>query len=638
MPNLIEERRALSTANRGRLLELLAAAGDEGMRPGDLYAAATLPARTGAERVAGLVEEGLAVRVGKSRVIATTAGRTEARAGTATVGAALDAALALLPAEAMRAFVRLTASDVIARSHLRSVYPDGWGCFVAVGPTKTGKTAMARLVASLFGLDPVATIHRAPVQSVGSLWGRRERDDAGWHFVPSPYLDQPYLCIDELDKAEGALRRALLRLVQGDVRVAGEEGEVADVAPTVWLCANGGPDLVPVEYRRRAVVLDTAPLEPLLGDVHRPMRQLFGGAIPRLALGRLVPPATEVPGDVVDELLAVLREGLTPAGWRQLDDRAVEKLVLGRAALGRLELRQAALDTAADYLACAGTVGERAAGTPATLRQRGPGGLRPDVEVSAHEGTTPAIREAERRAEELAVARARAEASQRVAQALQLLDLRRVPERWKPQASGLAAVLRKHKERIDAQRSVDGLRAAIDEAAPHAQEAAALLAEVDRERTEAERKRMQAHDEVRQRREAEKRQRAERAQAKAEAKAEASRRVDHLRAQAKPLEKLYARKTTPRGGRPDRELAAMVVDGRPILTAVVASDGRTPLWVSAFDRNVYFAAAEGACPALQRWGPQTRAMLAPALQYLHRWEDQAVRYAGRKARTKRPSV
>ena len=96
--------------NDETVLAVLAAAGEEGIRPGrELAAHARLPDRTVRDVLARLQARGLVRRDGRRRAWATDAGRSET--GTATPGLSLaptlDVALACLPAEALRAFARL---------------------------------------------------------------------------------------------------------------------------------------------------------------------------------------------------------------------------------------------------------------------------------------------------------------------------------------------------------------------------------------------------------------------------------------------------------------------------------------------------------------------------------------------------
>jgi MoxR-like ATPase len=108
----------------------------------------------------------------------------------------------------------------------------------------------------MFGFDPARTILSAPAETERSFWGRRYQVQGGtWRLRPSPVLSYPLLVLDELDKASPATQRAALKLLQGETRVLGEEGELVEVAPVVLVLSNSALDLIPPEYRRRCVVL-----------------------------------------------------------------------------------------------------------------------------------------------------------------------------------------------------------------------------------------------------------------------------------------------------------------------------------------------------------------------------------------------
>lgn len=298
MGDLIEARRAEAETNDAKVLRALAGAGDVGASTVELAAVTGLSERTVRAAVARLVGHRLAVRAGqRGRVFTTPAGRAEAGAGMpglALVGA-LDGAVGLLPSEGHRAFTRLLLSGVVARWHLRSRWRSGWGCFVVVGPTKTAKTAVAELACQALGLASSVAIRSLRGETEAALVGRRERIEGRFRLVASELLGLPLLCLDEFDKAPGELRTATSKLLQGDAEIAGEGTQVLDVAPCVMVCANS-PAGLRGEYLRRAVVLDTEPLLPLLGDVHESVRQvLAGGAVPRLDSTRCGPRSSSSP-------------------------------------------------------------------------------------------------------------------------------------------------------------------------------------------------------------------------------------------------------------------------------------------------------------------------------------------------------
>lgn len=351
---------------RHEVLVALAPAGDRGLSPRELVTMTGRSPSAVRELVGRLVTAGLVTRKGKRGALyITPAGAAEAGAVTAPVGpgpsaAALDSALSLLPAEGLRALTRLLLSVTVGRHHLRQVRPSGWLSGVACGPTTTGKTLAGLIVCHTFGLNSAVHVRLAAAETERSLWGRREQAPGGtWVLRPAAPLGSPFLVLDELDKAPAELRQALSKLLQGDTRVAGEGSEVVEVAPAVLVTTNGRPESIREEYRRRAMVLDTKPLVPLLGDIDLTARRVLApGILPHFDLARLGPPADALSDEDVAYLRKIARWVLTDDGWRQADMRGLELAALGRAALWGWAPEDAVNVTIADYATCAVTTGD----------------------------------------------------------------------------------------------------------------------------------------------------------------------------------------------------------------------------------------------------------------------------------------
>ncbi len=376
-PNELAERsRTAAAENNATVLSALAGAGDAGLRPGELAASVGLPERTVRETVGRLVDLGLVLRDGKRKLWATAAGRSEVGAGTPGLALAptLDAAIGCFPAEAQRAFVRLLLSAVIARHHLVDEHADGWAGFIALGPSKTGKTSIAKLVCRVYGLDELQAIKLAQDETAGSLVARRERDadtDTGYRVRSSPLLELPFATIDEWDKALEPVKSAASRLLLGHTATE-IEGTRLTMRPTVLVCLNTGRDegmrVLHEAHIRRSVVLDTTPLAGLVTDLDDAMHGLFQEtAVPRLILARLRPPATSLPSDLRRVLRDELRAGLTEEGWALSDVEPLARVALGRAALTDAPLEQAVFATVLDALTCAATLGHAHAGFSARL-------------------------------------------------------------------------------------------------------------------------------------------------------------------------------------------------------------------------------------------------------------------------------
>lgn len=473
---------AQAAANEAAVLAALVAAGDAGLRPGELAERSRLPPRTARAAVRRLERPGLVKREGKRRLWATPAARAEAGAGLPglALAPALDAALAHFPAEAQRAFCRLLLSAVPARWHLAGSHADGWGGFILLGPSKTGKSTIAKFVCRVYGLDERKALRLGLQETPGSLFGRRVRCQEGYRLERSPLLELPFVCIDEWDKAPEQVRRVASGLLLGQT-AAELEGEEIAVRPTVLLCLNSGPAGLGVlheAYLRRSVVLDTSELQGLLEDMDEAAERLFReAAIPTLSLARRRPPAERLPADVRKQLRLELKANLTPAGWALADVEAISRLALGRAALTAGDLEQAALATALDYLSCAATVGQAEADFALRLGPAlgGDGALRPDPASAAAEADQRRV--TARRTERETVAARLAFESERERRAAIVAQVRRAMGRPQDvEGRSLAKTLTAAARMLRGCRGSDSLEAAWQAVAPYLEQAAAWRA------------------------------------------------------------------------------------------------------------------------------------------------------------------
>jgi len=484
---LITRKQQEATANDHAVLSALAAAGDAGVTAGGLASLVTLAPRTTSEVVSRLVTRGLACRAGRRRIWATAAGRSEAGSGTVGLAPALDVALACLPAEALRAFARLQLAAVPARWHLAGEHDIGWSGFIALGPTKTGKTSIAQLVCRVYGVKELSAIKAAFRETPGSLVGRREKDGGsatGWRAEPSPALELPYLCIDEWDKASREVQAAAGGLLLGDS--ADElEGERVKIRPTVYVTLNTGRDGLRAlhgAHVRRSVVLDTTPLRPLLADIDEDMRRLFGGEapIPRLRLDRSKP-APALPDELRNLLRSELRAGLTQEGWQHTDVEPLARVALGRVALtSGVDLERAVLATALDYLTCAATLGHTLPGFASHLAGKlGAGALMPDAgaaeEELEHRRTAQASREHKAATARLAF---RADRERAAATALAARDA--MGRAQDPDRQAIASALTTAAEDLRAARTSEALENAVLVTLPYIKQAQAWMIDRDK--------------------------------------------------------------------------------------------------------------------------------------------------------------
>lgn len=261
--------------------------------------------------------------------------------------------------EQLGALIRLLLSAACARHHLRGKRTSGWLGGVAAGPTQTGKTLAGFVVAAALGLDQLDAVKLTSAESEKSLWGRREQQDKEtWVIRAAPVLTRPFVVVDELDKASAPVRKATLRLLQGQTKVPGEPGQTIEIACTPLVTCNTRPEVVPPEYRRRSVVLDMTGAPMIDTDVAAAVL----AAVPVLPYRQLPPPDAALPGELLREMQEALRANLTAGGYQLTDVRALEGAALGRAALTGETLDDAAEQTILDYLACARTTGDLATG------------------------------------------------------------------------------------------------------------------------------------------------------------------------------------------------------------------------------------------------------------------------------------
>ena len=314
-----------------------------------------VPPRTVRYRLSRLRDAGLVQLTGHDWTL-TGAGTQAALAATIPEPVASIAVLEDLPAEHW-AMLRLIENAVVARRALRDVYPGNWPGFVALGPTKSGKTLVGSLAARRFGLDPVDAVRLLMLETPGSLVARRVQTDADtWPSVPSPLLALPLVVLDEFDKATPEVQKAAFAYLAGTSQYSAEHGLI-EVHATAIITLNAAVDavrLLPDPYFRRAVVLDTTSLEAVTRDLDLVAAKLARVALP-VVPPDLVPPAADLPEKARDWLRSALLSCLTARGWQDVDVEAISRLVLGRWASMAADLAAAVHSVVADYLLISNT-------------------------------------------------------------------------------------------------------------------------------------------------------------------------------------------------------------------------------------------------------------------------------------------
>lgn len=674
---------AMLPAAAQRLGAALAELGGEAT-PGELGSRAGYSGGTQAKGVRALHAAGL-VEGTKARMRLTAAGRALFANASPPIGAgaALDAAGAVWGAAgyAHRALLELTASAIVGRYHLAPARPrDPQLVAVAVGNTRTGKTALGDQLCHLFGLD--ATMHQRLLRTMteGEMLGRRRQTNVGMVFDPAPTLSLPFLLLDEYEKAAADVRHAADILAQGQYLVP-IEGKPVEIRPTVLLALNPADadrlGKIHEAYQRRAAVLDTGYAAGRLDDLNTRLRDYYAShPSGPLNLPALRPPATALPAAAF-AIIDSLREELTEAGRMLLpDERALEIAALGRAALlgagdDVKALQSATLATCVSYLQVSETTpGQVRAewyldaetlrgqlGSDATGLARALAEGRRGRELAHRQVAAVRVR---REATDLGMERRRGELLERLRQAREQLDGRHMTRDRKPAAAGIRRQLDKLRTDVAACKTAARLDELAELAAGPLDDAARLVYAAAADRAETQRQRQ---EKVRQAQTERANAAAQRRLAKASRAAQqqqATTVLAQVRELAKQLEAMYRRQTTKPGENPLDALAAVrLPDGRRLLVyeppsgpapepphglfarvgrAIAGPEIPAGIWCSPWDARVRYRGWEGYCSALAKWGPETRAVLAPALAALHAAEDQLVAGLGRAPRASRPSV
>ncbi|MFL6094045.1 MAG: hypothetical protein ACJ71Y_01185 [Blastococcus sp.] len=585
----------------------------------------------------------------------------------AGAGDALDAAASVWP-YAHRAFLELLASAVIGRHHLGAARPEAHLVFVAIGESRTGKSALGAQLCHLFGFDVEGHTRDLQILTSGEILGRRWQTADGWTFDEAPTLRLPFVLLDEADKAEGEVRRAVQPLMQAKYALH-IEGANRLVHPTPMLVANPpakGDRLGQVHsaYLRRAVVLDTGYAVDQLSKLGRQLRGYLEAHRPGpLRLETLTPPAATLPASAMALIDAMTAHVLTDAGRASCpDERAFEIAALGRAALLGLEgeegLQLATYYTLVSYLQTTETVlGQVVEGWPAEAQA-----LRDHFGAAAEElvavlergkrGRHEVLRRAQRvRAihdvEDLELVERRHALAERLRQAAAAIE--RVPADRRPAAVGLRASLRKLRDRALDVRSMTALEDLGELARDPYERAVAMRAGIDRDRAAQEREAESARAEQRwtaqQEREAAKLSARHAKEQATAARSQARSTLESVVSQAKELEGLWRRGRTHAGELPWTVLRDLRVAGYSLLTWEPPMTEEVPKGLRRLGyrrpEGVWVVAGSGqrfGTWNLREWGPTTQAVLAPTLAHLHQVEDQLREQLHRAPRQSRPHV
>ena len=409
------------------------------------------------------------------------------------------------------------------------------------------------------------------------------------------------------------------------------------------------------EYRRRSVVLDTGYMRGRSHEIEDMLTGYYQAARPgALSLDRLTLPAARL-DDRGRAVLRSVRHVLTEAGREEFPGvEAIELVTLGRLALmGSDDHALAAFATTLAYLQVTATVpGQVVEGWQPDMRalreQLGDGAAALAGAVErGRAGRALAVRHArgavvdqEKLSDELTAARDElGERLRLAAAAIEGRKLGSLDDDRKAKAAGVRGALAKIRRETMQCRSAGRLGELADRAAVQLEAAGQITRYLAAERARRDRETSAAALERQQDTAARKRDLAVRS-------AQAARQRDQLSratATARQLEALYRRTTTRPGEKPLAVLASLELvtyqprpraerkNWRTLMDNKPGGDWHVP------GETVSFPGWPGACAALARWGPGTRAVLTPWLLAWHAQEDNLRAALGRAPR-RRPAI
>ncbi len=284
--------------------------------------------------------------------------------------------IGMLPTDLHRSFCQLLLSGIIAKPHLADVYDDGYPAFILEGETKSFKTALAKVVCKVLGLQPEETIYPLFSAIAGELGIRRFRSKGdSFHISASLLFKQPFVCLDEFDKVtDRDTRRNVLFFLDGRSKFKAE-GETVEnrVCTMVTLNTKIGKEGItrfgiPEPYIRRSIVADTEHVRMELKDIDLVAKKIFEMKdFPRIDLSKLRLAGTELPNDVFDCLRRLLFDCVEESYQGLVDTMPLVILTLGRSALLDGDIREAMYQTVWDRLVCLESVGGTVSGWRETV-------------------------------------------------------------------------------------------------------------------------------------------------------------------------------------------------------------------------------------------------------------------------------
>jgi len=236
--------------------------------------------------------------------------------------------LKYMPTEVHRALAFLTLSAVSARGNqlMDSHHP----CFVAVGPTFSWKTWLAKALCYILGEDPDRVIILTPSETGRSVLTRKGY--AGKTISKRTLLDSPFVCFDEFDNADEATKKMCFVYFQGRIRVPYENEELT-IRPVSLITMNPRDSKRLSEaigfsepQMRRSIICDFGKVKIPEGFKSKGTKLL--GRIERLPRLEIPSPLQEG-AEQKNELEDILRACLKPDSLRLVDMEMMSMLARG---------------------------------------------------------------------------------------------------------------------------------------------------------------------------------------------------------------------------------------------------------------------------------------------------------------------
>ena len=276
----------------------------------------------------------------------------------------LEALIRKLPTEAHKALFRITLSGIAAKYLLLKHFDNNWPASIIGGSTKGLKTGLAEITCRLIKeLNPPKNIYPLQTATAGEFGIRRFRTKGGFDIARSPYFNEPFICLDEWDKAlTKAVKTNALFFADGRREFFVEGKKVVNHCyPFITLNTTFEKFGIPDPYIRRSIVVNTDYLKDELKNVDlvtEDIRRLLSSPkAPKISLRSLSPIRTSFSREEFLFMRNLFMENVKEEYKNLVDTKPLEILTLGRLSLlGEEDVKEAIFQTVWDRLECLETM------------------------------------------------------------------------------------------------------------------------------------------------------------------------------------------------------------------------------------------------------------------------------------------